>query len=179
MNRKILALSLSAFLYSGYSVDAASPENAVSPDAVTPFTIAIPPNCPSDDGAVVTLPAGKGATVFGARPRDDVVLVAIQYDRGQGQGWQWDGNPYELWDPRGPENNPAVKPYPLHTPGAFDAVQNNGTLKLKIYARGRYSYQETCVIAVLHGQEPDGTPTVGIIALPDQPIDTLLWFKLK
>ena len=167
MKATMLPLSLFVSIYSVFSANAT-----------------IPPNCPTDDASIVTLPVGKGATIFGGRAKDEVVVVSFQYSRDQGQNWKWDGNPYEEWDPRTPGDDPAKKPYPQKTPGAFDPVPGSA-LTFKVYARGLQSIgtpaisQEFCINGVKHGQEPDGTPSLAIFVADPVNADSIIWFKLK
>jgi hypothetical protein len=157
-----------SFLFSGWAADGATV-----------------PHCPSDDNAIITLDAGKGVTIGGSRPRGEVVIVALQYQRGQNQQWQWDGSPFQFWDarscPGNPNcNDPDPKAYPVQTAHAFDLVPGNGILSIKVYARERdektHPGLDFFVSDILHGSEHDGTPSLGIVALPGQEVDTTLWF---
>jgi hypothetical protein len=82
-----------------------------------------------------------------------------------------------------PDNNPAKKPYPQQVSGAFDPIPGNGTLKFRIFARelrqapGQAAAQDFCVNDVNLGQEPDGTPSLGIIAGGGGPANTVIWFQ--
>jgi hypothetical protein len=143
--------------------------------SITGAWAATVPHCPTDDSAIVTtIPAGQGVAIWSARPRGEVIVIALQYDRGDGKGWQWDGIPYQQWD----AIDAVPKQYPQQTAGAFDAVPATVNLKIKVYARQRAGHLEGCADSVQLGHELDAnqTPSLGIVASPGAPVDTVLWF---
>jgi hypothetical protein len=120
-----------------------------------PQHIGFPRYCPSDDNEI-DIPAGKGVQIYGARMMGEVVVRAVEYDRGK--GWEWDGI---QWD--GVDAIP--KPYLLQHPKALDAFPDNGVLKLRISARYKPNNKEACANSVLKGTEPHPVPAVGGIVL--------------
>jgi hypothetical protein len=133
-----------------------------------------PSHCPGDD--IVIIPGGKGVQITGRRPRDEVVVFSLEYDRGD--GWRSDSATFQ-WDPREPGNDPAMKPYPVQTPGAFGPISgsNGKQLQIRVLARSRSGNSELCPVDAGKTQ-PDASGVVmfNVVAKPGEPPAAFLVF---